>query len=160
MQKRILAKPARHPTQPGARLILSIPRSAVSVLGPGRKSRFRARFGPDSDRESLKARRRAHFDGFPIRIRPEGPISGPDSAPACLRPSFGQVRAPSGSRILHCSVNSFRFLGFLLWFVSGPGGLRELIQKPLRSGQGPSVSVGFCCVWSCSVGFRPSFLLP
>ena len=33
-----------------------------------------------------------------------------------------------------------------------------LIQKPHRSGQGPSVSVGFHCVWSCSFGFRLCFL--
>ena len=26
---------------------------------------------------------------------------------------------------LHCSINSFRFLAFLLWFVLGPGGLRR-----------------------------------
>ncbi len=30
----------------------------------------------------------------------------------------------------YCSVNSFRFLGFLLWFVLGPGGLRETPGGP------------------------------
>ena len=30
----------------------------------------------------------------------------------------------------HCSVNSFRFLGFLLWFVLGPGDLREAPGGP------------------------------
>ncbi len=30
---------------------------------------------------------------------------------------------------LHCSINSFRFLRFLLWFVLGPEGLREAPGK-------------------------------
>ncbi len=34
---------------------------------------------------------------------------------------------------LHCSVNSFRFLCFLLWFFLGPGGLR----KATGAGQTP-----------------------
>ncbi len=33
--------------------------------------------------------------------------------------------------------------------------VRALIQKPLRSGQGPWVSGGFGCSWSFSVGLRP-----
>ncbi len=31
---------------------------------------------------------------------------------------------------LHCSVIFFRFLGFLLWFVLSPGGLREAPGGP------------------------------
>ncbi len=31
---------------------------------------------------------------------------------------------------LHCSVISFRFLGFLLWLALGPGGLREAPGVP------------------------------
>ncbi len=31
---------------------------------------------------------------------------------------------------LHCLINSFRFLGFLLWFVLGPGGSREAPGGP------------------------------
>ncbi len=42
--------------------------------------------------------------------------------------------------LLHRLVNSFRFLGFLLWFVLGPGGLREAPGRPTdspRIAQGP-----------------------
>ncbi len=35
---------------------------------------------------------------------------------------------------------------------------RDLIQKPIRSGQGPSLSVGFVICWSFSLGLRPSVL--
>ncbi len=42
---------------------------------------------------------------------------------------FGRFPAFHGQP-LHCSVNSFRFLGFLLWFVLGPGGLREAPGGP------------------------------
>ncbi len=38
--------------------------------------------------------------------------------------------------------------------------VRALIQKPLRSGQGPWVSVGFRGFWSCSFGFRRVFVPP
>jgi hypothetical protein len=38
--------------------------------------------------------------------------------------------------VLHCSVKSFRSLGFLLWFVLGPGGLREA-EAPGLPTEGP-----------------------
>ncbi len=39
---------------------------------------------------------------------------------------------------LHCSINSFRFLCFLIWFVLGPGGL----WGPLRPREGPRRGLG------------------
>ncbi len=36
---------------------------------------------------------------------------------------------PTQNNLL-CSVNSLRFLSFLLWFVLGPGGLREASEGP------------------------------
>ncbi len=40
------------------------------------------------------------------------------------------INKVSRSRNLHCLINSFRFLCFLLWFVLGPGGLREAPEGP------------------------------
>ncbi len=47
-----------------------------AIMLPGRKSSFRAGFRPHSNRESLKAGRRADVDAFPIRMRPK---SGPEA---------------------------------------------------------------------------------
>ncbi len=38
--------------------------------------------------------------------------------------------------------------------------VRALIRKPLRSGQGPLVSLGFLFFWLFSLGSRPGFLPP
>ncbi len=38
---------------------------------------------------------------------------------------------------LHCSVNSFRFLDFLLWFVLGPGRPPEAPGRPTDGSGGP-----------------------
>ncbi len=47
--------------------------------------------------------------------------------------------SPIPSRqILHCAVNYFRFLGFLLWFVLGPGSLREAPGGPGKAHGWPS----------------------
>ncbi len=47
-------------------------------------------------------------------------LAPPYAAPPIWRPP----------EMLHCSINSFRFLDFLLWFVLGPGGLREAPGGP------------------------------
>ncbi len=82
---------------------------------------------------------------FPFNVL--GPLEG-TARPrgVCLR-RRGEVRsgvedqAGPGPRRLHCSVNSLRFLGFLLWFVLGPGGLREgpleVSETPTNSCWGP-----------------------
>jgi hypothetical protein len=44
--------------------------------------------------------------------------------------SGGSARHCMGITFLHRSVNSFRFLGFLLWLVLGPGGLLETPGGP------------------------------
>ncbi len=55
----------------------------------------------------------------------------------------GLAGRTSGSLALNCSINSFRFLSFLLWFVLGPGGFREAPGGPgkahggLRDPPGP-----------------------
>ncbi len=43
---------------------------------------------------------------------------------------------------LHCSNNYFRFLGFLLWFGLGPGGLREAPGNPGKAHGGLWGSLG------------------
>ncbi len=42
----------------------------------------------------------------------------------------------SQAKQLNCLINFFRFLGFLLWFVLGPGGLREAPGSPGRPTEG------------------------
>ncbi len=54
------------------------------------------------------------------------------------RPTYPMLRnSASGREVppppfldLRCLINSFRFLDFLLWFVLGPGGLREAPGVP------------------------------
>jgi hypothetical protein len=122
------------------------------MLLPGRKSRFRAGFPLYAVRGNIKFRpsgRRADFEAPPIGIRPNrpgSPISGPEAllsnlkfvpvyfgagfwclvSDAAEQADGNQFSRPfrplRGRHRLHCSVNSFRFLSFLLWFVLGPWG--------------------------------------
>ncbi len=66
-----------------------------------------------------------------------------DDAGACF-PEHPSLEYP----FLHCLIDAFRFLGFLLWFVLGPEGLRGAsLGPPDPSGPGsknikPIVSAG------------------
>ncbi len=80
--------------------------------------------------------RSAHF-----RARRPYKARGPDASGA--HPVSGRVmslayRGHCLLPLLLCLINSVRFLGFLLWFVSGPGGLREALEGPRRALGGPS----------------------
>ncbi len=50
---------------------------------------------------------------------------------------FWAFREEVGGAHLHRSVNSLRFLSLLLWFVLGPGGLREAPGRPTDGSGGP-----------------------
>ncbi len=61
----------------------------------------------------------------------------PDRKHYCVTESKHVMQICFANRINHyrqshllCSVNSFRFLGFLIGFVLGPGGLREAPGGP------------------------------
>ncbi len=62
------------------------------------------------------------------------PPPSPAAASAAAQLDFASMLRPvdhfSGHSFLHCSINSFRCLGFLLWFVLGPRGLRKAPGSP------------------------------
>jgi hypothetical protein len=45
-------------------------------------------------------------------------------------PGFGTESGFVSVPWLHCAINSFRFLGFFLWFVLGPESLQEAPGGP------------------------------
>ena len=59
----------------------------------------------------------------------------PPPGPASRLPKLAKASRVYGlaERYLLCSVNAFRFLGLLLWFVLGPGGLREAPGGPRKA---------------------------